>query len=308
MQEHQAAKFSGSTGSLSQDEAVARRVRLTGIALMCAAGVCIASLDATAKYLAHHFEVLTVVWARYATAFVLTLLVSNPVNRPGLMRSKRPMLQLLRSSLLLGATIFVFLSVKYLQLDQVLAILFSAPLIVAALAGPILGEWVGPRRWAAILLGFMGVLLVVRPGYGPIHPAAAFAMIAAVCSALYAIVTRTLSRFDSTETTLFYANLIGMLALLPIMPLVWSTPTEPLHVILMLACGVLGSGGQYLHIAAHRHAPASVLSPFVYAQLIWTTALGFVVFADVPSGWTLAGATMVVASGLDLVYRERQPR
>jgi drug/metabolite transporter (DMT)-like permease len=290
---------------LAEDAAAARRARLLGIALMCAAIVLIAGLDAAAKYLARHFEVLEVVWARYASAFFLTLLVSNPVNRPGLMRSKRPLLQLLRSSLLLGSTILVFLSVKYLQLDQAVAILFSVPLVVAASAGPLLGERVGPQRWAAILFGFMGVVVVVRPGFGTFHPASVFAVSAAVCAALYAIVTRALSRFDSNETTLFYSNLFGMVALLPVMPLVWTTPTDLLHVVLMLACGALGSGGQFLHIAAHRHAPASVLSPFMYTQLIWTSVLGFILFADIPSRWTLAGAAMVIASGLYLVHRER---
>jgi drug/metabolite transporter (DMT)-like permease len=296
---------SGSAERLAENAAAARRMRLIGIALMCGAVACFACLDATAKYLGQHVDVLEVVWARYASAFLLALLVSNPITRPGLVQSQRPGLQVVRSSMLLGATVFNFLAFKYLQLDQALVIMFSIPLMVAALAGPMLGEWVGPRRWAAIGFGFAGVLLVSRPGFGSIHPAAVLSVIAAAFSALYAIMTRTLARFDSNETTLFYSNLVGAVALLPLMPLVWTTPSNPVHIVIMTLFGALGSGGHYLLIVAHRHTPASILSPFIYTQLVWTTALGFLVFGDVPNHWTLAGAAMVIVSGLYLVHRER---
>ena len=144
------------------------------------------------------------------------------------------MLQVVRSCMLLGATMFNFLAFKYLRLDQALVIMFSIPLMVAVLAGPMLGEWVGPRRWAAIGVGFVGVLLVARPGFGFIHPAALLSVVAAAFSALYAIMTRTLARFDSNETTLFYSNLVGALALLPLMPFAWTTPSDPLHVVIMM--------------------------------------------------------------------------
>jgi drug/metabolite transporter (DMT)-like permease len=296
---------SGSAERLAERAAAAQRMRMLGIALMCGAVACFACLDATAKYLGRHVDVIEVVWARYASAFVLALIVSNPITRPGLLQSKRPALQIVRSSMLLGATVFNFLSFQFLQLDQALVIMFSIPLMVAALAGPMLGEWVGPRRWAAILFGFGGVVLVARPGYGSIHPAALLSVLAAACSAFYAIMTRTLARFDSNETTLFYSNLVGALALLPLMPMVWKTPADPLDIFLMITFGAFGSLGHYLLIVGHRHAPASVLSPFIYTQLVWTATLGYLVFGDVPSEWTLAGAAMVVASGLYLVHRER---
>lgn len=290
---------------IAQDAARARRLRLIGIVLMCGAVACFACLDATAKYLGRHVGVLEVVWARYASAFVLAFIVSNPITRPGLLATKRPALQIGRSALLLGSTLFNFFSFKYLQLDQALAILFSTPLMVAALAGPTLGEWVGPRRWAAIGVGFLGVMLVVRPGYGAIHPAAFLSVLSAVCSAGYAIMTRTLARYDSNETTLFYSNLVGAVVVLPLMPFFWVTPSDPLQIFLMITFGAFGSIGHYLLIAAHRHTPASVLSPFMYSQLVWTMTLGDLVFGDVPNRWTLAGASIVVASGLYLVHRER---
>jgi drug/metabolite transporter (DMT)-like permease len=285
--------------------AQARRARLTGIALMCGAVGCFSFLDADAKYLDRHMDVLEVVWARYTCGFVLALVWTNPLNRPGMLHSARPALQIGRSTLLLASTVLNFFAIKYLQLDQALTITFSTPFIVAALAGPVLGEWVGPRRWAAIGVGFLGVLVVTRPGFNAIHPAALLSAGGALCYAAYALATRILARTDSTETTLFYSNLVGAVVMLPVVMAVWTTPDSFLIGSLMLAAGALASLGHYLLIFAHRLAPASVLSPFIYSQLAWTVALGYVVFADVPNRWTMAGAGVVVASGLYLLHRER---
>jgi drug/metabolite transporter (DMT)-like permease len=290
----------------ARDHGKLRRNRLTGIALMCGALACFSCLDATAKYLVGHMDSLQVVWARYTSAFLLALMFYNPFSHPGMMRTKRPVLQLARSALLLGSTALNFLAVRYLQLDEALSILFSTPLIVAALAGPLLGEWIGWRRWLAILVGFAGVLLVTRPGAGGIHPAAILTFGSAVCYALYVIATRVLSRHDSTETTLFYSNLVGALAMLPVLPFVWSMPESWFIVFLMIILGGFASFGHYLLIAGHRLAPASTLAPFIYTQIVWTTALGFLVFGDIPNRWTIAGAMIVIASGLYLLYRERR--
>jgi drug/metabolite transporter (DMT)-like permease len=285
--------------------AQARRARLTGIALMCGAVGCFSFLDADAKYLGRHMDVLEVVWARYTCGFVLAFVWTNPLNRPGMLHSARPALQIGRSTLLLASTVLNFFAIKYLQLDQALTITFSTPFIVAALAGPVLGEWVGPRRWFAIGVGFLGVLVVTRPGFNAIHPAALLSAGGALCYSAYALATRILARTDSTETTLFYSNLVGAVVMLPVVMAVWTTPDNFLIGSLMLAAGALASLGHYLLIFAHRLAPASVLSPFIYSQLAWTVALGYVVFTDVPNRWTMAGAGIVVASGLYLLYRER---
>ena len=282
-----------------------RRHRLIGIALMCGAVASFAILDATAKYLNGHMDTMQVVWARYVSAFVLTLIISNPISSPGLMRTGRPVLQLARSALLLGSTLFNFLAFRYLQLDQALSILFSTPFMVAILAGPVLGEWIGWRRWLAILVGFAGVLLVTRPGAGGVHWAALYSVASAVCYSVYIIATRVLSRTDSTETTLFYSNLVGAVAMMPVLPFVWSTPDNWFLIFLMAVFGAFGSFGHYLLIAGHRLAPASILAPFMYTQLVWAVLLGYLIFSDVPNNWTLAGAAVVIASGLYLLYRER---
>ena len=272
---------------------------------MCAAVVAFACLDATAKYLNGYMDTLQVVWARYTGGFVLAFLVSNPWSRPGLMQTKRPWLQILRAAMMLGSTVTNFMAFRYLQLDQALSILFSTPFLVAILAGPMLGEWIGWRRWVAILVGFAGVLLVTRPGVGGMHWAAIYSVGSALFYSLYIVLTRVLSRTEPSDTTLFYANILGAAAMLPVLPFVWSTPDNPWLIFLMVIFGAFGSLGHYLLIVAHRLAPASVLAPFMYTQLVWATAFGYFVFSDVPNNWTLAGASIVVASGLYLLHRER---
>jgi drug/metabolite transporter (DMT)-like permease len=283
-----------------------RRLRLIGIALMCGAVACFACLDAMAKYLGGHLDTLQVVGMRFVTAFLLALTVSNPLTRPGLLRTSRPGLQIIRALLMLATTIFNFLAFRYLQLDEALAILFSTPFLVAIMAGPLLGEWVGWRRWTAIGVGFFGVLVVIRPGLGGVQWAALLSVSAAIFYAGYSITTRMIMRHDSGETTLFYANFIGVLIMLPVLPFVWTAPPSLFDFALLLAVGGFGSLGHYLLILAHHRAPASVLSPFMYTQLVWATVLGYLVFANVPSRWTLIGAGTVIASGLYLLNRERK--
>jgi drug/metabolite transporter (DMT)-like permease len=195
---------------------------------------------------------------------------------------------------------------RYLQLDEALSILFSTPFLVAILAGPVLGEWVGWRRWTAIMVGFVGVLVVVRPGLGGLQWAALLSLGSAFCYAGYSITTRMLSTIDTSETTLFYANLFGFVVMVPVLPFIWTPPPSWVDIVLMVAVGVFGAGGHFLLILAHRNAPASVLSPFIYTQIIWATTFGYLVFANVPNHWTVAGAGIVIASGLYLLNRERK--
>ena len=283
-----------------------RRSRLTGIGLMCAAVLCFALLDTTAKWLSARMPTIQVVGARFAVHVLLSFVVLNPWTAPGLLRTRRPWLQIGRSALLLGATGFNFLAVRYLQLDQTAAIMFTAPFIVAGLAGPLLGEHLDWRRWTAIGIAFAGVLLVTRPGSGGIHPAALFSVGAAVCTALYSLATRVLASHDRTETTSFFSPLVGVVAAGIPMLWVWTPPAGVVTILAMLGVGALGWIGHWMLIAAHRRAPASVLAPFAYAQMLWMTGTGALVFGHLPSRWTLAGAAVVFTSGLYLLGRERR--
>ncbi len=286
------------------DAQAARRARLTGIALMCCAVATFSCIDATGKYLIGHMDTMQVVWARYFFAFVLTLVVANPVNRPGLMRTSRPFFQIGRSALLLLSTVLNLIALHWLQLDEALSILFATPFLVAALCVPLLGEWVGWRRWTAIIVGFCGVLVVARPGLGGLHPAALLTMGSTVCYAFYVISTRILSRTDSSDTTQFYTNLVGAVAMSLVVPFFWTKPESWFIAGLMVLIGAVGGAGHYLLIRAHRLAPASTLAPFIYTQMVWTSALGFLVFGDVPHRWTIVGGSIVILSGLYLLHRE----
>lgn len=282
-----------------------RRGRLRGIGLMCVAVLLFALLDTSAKLLTSQMHAVQITWSRYAVALVFALLFVNPISHPGAMRSQRPWLQIGRSALLLTSTGLNIVALRYLQLDQTVSILFATPFMVAVLAGPLLGEWVGIRRWMAIIVGFLGVIVVTRPGAGGIHPAAILSFMGAGCYSLYIVATRLLSRCDSDQTTLFYSNIAPAVAVSAAVPFFWQTPDDLFTVLLMVAVGTCGGVGHWLLIIAHRLTPAAVLSPFIYTQIVWMISLGYLVFDDVPSSWTLAGASIVIASGIYLLYRER---
>lgn len=288
------------------DVAQLRRQRLMGIGLMCVAVMLFAVLDTTAKYLSAQMSIFLIAGARYTGAFVMTLFVSNPITQPDLLRSANIKLQIVRAVLLVASTVLNFMALRFMQLDEVLSIIFTFPFIVAIVSGPLLGEWLGWRRWSAICFGFAGVLVITRPGLGAIHPAALFSLAATTCYGIYAVLTRIVLRTDSNETSLFYNNAIGALLMVPVLPFVWVTPSSWFVAALLIATGILGSLGHFFLIAGHRLAPASVLSPFIYTQLVWVVILGYVVFDHVPNAWTMAGAAMVIGSGLYLLYRERQ--
>jgi drug/metabolite transporter (DMT)-like permease len=285
-----------------------RRRRLAGIALMCGALFSFACLDAAAKWLNQSLDPVLTVWVRYVGSVVFVSLFVNPWTTPGVARTVRPWLQAGRSVLLLGSTALNFVALKYLQLTETVSIMFATPFLVALLAGPLLGERVGPRRLAAIAVGFVGILIITRPGLGGLHPAAFLSLGGAVCYALYSIATRVLAAYDSSATTMFYSGLAGILLVTPLVPFVWSLPGSALVWTMMVVVGAFGALGHWLLILAHARAPAPVLSPFIYTQIVWMIALGFVVFGDLPDRWTLVGAAVVIGSGLYLLYRERVRR
>lgn len=275
---------------------------------MCVAVLCFACLDTCGKWASRYVDPLVTAWFRYMVSVALLSLLLNGWTRPRILHSNRLALQIFRSLLLFGSTVLNFIALQYLQLTQTISIQFAMPLLVALLAGPILGEWAGPRRLAAIMVGFLGVLVITRPGTASLHPAMLLTVANTVCYALYAILTRMLAAHDPPATTMTYGGFAGVVLLTPILPFVWTTPPN-LHVLAALAgTGLLGALGHGLLTVAHSRAPASLLSPLVYTQILWTTALGYFVFGDVPDRWTLVGAGIVIGSGLYLLSRERAVR
>jgi drug/metabolite transporter (DMT)-like permease len=227
------------------------------------------------------------------------------ISLPALTRTRKPVAQLARSLLLLGSTAFNFLALRHLRLDQTTTIGFLTPLTVALLAGPFLGEWIGWRRTVAILVGFAGILVAIRPGAAPVHPAVLLSLCGMLCYAVFSLVTRYLAPFDRAEVTLFYSLLAGSVVMAPFALLEWVWPSSPFIWVLLLSMGFYGGIGHYLFIVAHRYAPASTIAPFLYVTLVTHSTAGFLVFRQVPDGWTLAGASIVILSGLYLFQRER---
>ncbi len=281
--------------------------RMKAIVLMCAAVTLFSCLDAMAKYIAAHSNMGTaqIVWLRFLGQMLLMAAILGPAAIPSLLNTEKPALQALRSLMLLGTTAFNFLAVQHLRLDQTISIAFLAPLVVAALAGPLLGEWVGWRRALAIVAGFIGVLIVVRPGIAEVHWAFGASFLSMLCYATFMIATRKLSTYDQPLTTLFLGLLAGAVAGAPIALAHWVWPEGWQQWLMLLSLGAFGGFGHYLMIFAYRYAPASSVSPFLYFQLLSMVGLGFLLFGDLPDKWTLIGSSVVIASGIYLVHRER---
>lgn len=280
--------------------------RFLAIALTCAASFLFAFLDTSAKYLSTvaHVPVLEIIWVRFVVnALNVAMLGPNAALRA--LPSNKLMNQLLRSVFLIGATAFNFLALQYLQLDQTATIFFLSPFIVAALAGPMLGEWIGWHRLLAICVGFTGVLFVTRPGFGGIHWAVLFSLLATSSYALYILWTRYLARFDNASTTLVYTPLAGAVFAAPFALANWQMPASAWVWFVLLSTGLFGGFGHWLVILAHERAPAPILAPCGYISIIFMIALGLLVFADVPSWWTLVGGAIIISSGAYLLLRER---
>jgi drug/metabolite transporter (DMT)-like permease len=278
-----------------------------GIGLMCVAIALFSCLDTIAKYMASvaHLPVSQVTWLRFVSQFFLIVLAMGAVSVPGLLITRKIWHQVLRSLLMLGSTVCNFIALRHLRLDQTQTIYFLTPFTVALLAGPYLGEWVGWRRMLAIIVGFAGILVVVRPGVVAFHPAMAYAFVSMLCYAVFLLLTRYLSDFDPPEETLVYSLVAGALLMAPFALADWVWPSSPWIWAMLLSMGFWGGLGHYLLILAYRQAPASTLAPFIYLGLITHTTAGYLVFGQLPDGWALVGAAIVVASGIYLLHRER---
>ena len=274
--------------------------------LFVLAGFCLSSLDATAKSLVRDHALLLIVWARYAGQMLVVTPFAWHQAGPGFWRTRRLGLHLLRSSFLVAATMCFFGGLKWLPLAEGSAITFLAPIVVVLLAGPLLGERPTRARWAAAIAGFSGVLLLVRPGGAVFHPAALLLLGAAVTNGLYQLYTRMLAAEDPS-TLLFYSALVGTVALtLPLPWLVDLSTLAPRDLGLLVLLGLLAGLGHWFMINAYQRAPASLLTPFTYLQMLWATAYGYLVFGQLPDGISFVGMAVIVASGVGLALHERR--
>lgn len=274
-----------------------------GIAWMLLTTLFFLSLDAVAKHLVSSYPVIQVVWGRFLFHLILAAMILGP--RFGFfVRSANLPLQIVRSILLLATTVLFFFGVRLLPLAEASAIMFTSPILLSILAIPFLGEKVGPYRWAAIFVAFLGALVVVRPGTGVMGVGALFLLGCSFCNAFYQLITRKLRGTDEARTTLLYTALAGTVGASLAVPLVW-TPIAAGDWPLFAALGVFGCLGHFTLIKAFQSAPATVVAPFSYASIIWAILYGFLFFGDLPDFWTLVGASIIAAGGLYILHREK---
>ena len=272
--------------------------RLFGIGLALLAYFMFTGIDSSAKWLGMvGVSFIQIVFLRYFIHLLMVAAIHLPRHGTALVRTGSIRLQGLRALALLGSTACNFLAVQYLPLTVTGSIAFTVPLLICALSVPMLGEQVGWRRWTAIGVGFLGVLVIVRPGTDAFHPAALLSLLGALSTAFYMLFTRRVSGFDSPATSQFYVGIFGPTCFLPILPFFW-----PLF-------GDIGLAALIAHLlvtTAHRYAPASTLAPFGYLQIFFMAAASWFIFHQPPDVWLYVGAPIVIASGLYIWLRERK--
>lgn len=285
----------------------AQKHPIHGVLLMLFALFFFAALDATAKHLAQTFALPLLVWARYAFHCLLMVVFLAPSMRLKLVATKRPLIQVIRALLLVSVSLLSLAAFRLMPLAETTAILFVTPLLVALLSGRFLGEKVGLLRWISVAAGFAGALLIARPGGALSGPGILFSLAAALCYSIYQIQTRQLSSTESTFTMLFYTALTGTVVMTLALPWFWAGPTpSPMEALQIGSLGIFGGTGHFLLTRAFRHAPASTLSPLMYAQLIWATLLGWQLFGELPDGLSILGMLVIAGSGLAIALAERR--
>ncbi len=266
-------------------------------------------LDTSSKYLVlAGIAPLFIAWMRFAVHVVLVMVLFRGWRHLGRFRTGNLPAHILRGVFLFGSTIFNVLALRTLQLAETTSIYFFGPMVITALAGPLLGEWAGWRRWLAILIGFVGVLVITRPGIGVFGLGHVLALGSMLSNSLYFIMTRRTSATETPESLILYSALAPVLLLMPTLPFSVSVPADPWLWTVLLLLGVFGGIGHWLLIQAYRRATTTALAPYPYLQMVWMIGAGWLVFHQFPDRWTLVGAAIIVASGLYIIHREHRLR
>jgi drug/metabolite transporter (DMT)-like permease len=282
------------------------RNRLTGIGLVSLTYLVFSLLDGSAKWLVSVMPVIMVVWLRFATHVLVAGAVLFPLRGFDLVRTQHLRWHVVRALMFVAMTGINFWALQYLQLTVTSSIFFSVPLIIALISASFLGEKLAAGKWIAIVAGFAGVLVIVRPWGAEFHPAMLASVVNALMYAAFMMMTRRLAAYDSPETIQYLPAVGATIGLAPFAFAAWEWPSGWLEWTVACLMGVLGGLGHYLLALAHRYAPASVIAPFLYQQVIYMALFGYLVFGDVPSAWVWLGAAIVIASGLYLFSRERK--
>lgn len=288
-------------------QAIEDKPRL-GILMMLGAWFMFSLVDTDAKWLViAGYPAFQLAFMRYAGHFAISLgIMAKSGFSRGYLQTGHTWQVVSRAMLLISATMSNFYALNYLPLTVTSAIMFSSPVIVCFLSLTVLGEKVGPWRWAAIVLGFIGVLVVIRPFGETFHPAMIMPVYNAIALALYSIMTRRLAGVVATEVLQFYMGALGTLFLLPFAIYVWEIPPNGFDWILLIGLGVAGWAGHQLLTTAHLFGSANTLMPYTYSFMIYLAILGYFVFNHIPDKWTILGACIIVSSGLIIWKREQK--
>lgn len=277
---------------------------MRGIALMAMGMFLFSGVDTMAKFLTETVHPIQIVWFRQF-GLLLGVVALIALQGGSILRTAHLKLQVSRGVLAAcSATVFI-VGVSYVPLADAVAITFVAPFLVTVMGALILREPVGFRRWTAVVIGFIGTLIVIRPGMGVIHPAAGLLILAAAAFALRQVLSRVLAGGDRTQTTVAYTAIVSWVLLCFPLPFVWQTPASGLEIALLIAIAILAALAETLVIMALSVAQAVVVAPVQYSLLIWGTFYGFVVFNQLPDIWTWIGALIIIATGLYTLNRER---
>ena len=260
-------------------------------------------MDGFAKYLSADLPVLQITWARYFFTVAFTLPIMFLFFRQKLVWTDKPKLQLIRGLILLFANVSFFYAISIISLAKALTLAFIAPLIVTAFSPILLGERVGFRRWSAVILGFIGSLVVIRPGFVEINLASIAALWTGIMYGFYLIITRKLSTSDNPLLTLLLTGVVGAIIASTVMPFVWVKPTLN-QWSMMAAIGIFACIGHLFIILSLKYADASKLAPFSYFEIITNIIIGYYIFGDFPDNWTFLGLFIIVLSGIYISRRE----
>ena len=264
-------------------------------------------MDGFAKYLSSDLPVLQITWARYFFTVAFTFPIMFFFYRNQLKWSEKPKLQFLRGLILLTANICFFYSISVISLAKALTLAFVAPLIVTAFSPIFLSEKVGLRRWLAVIIGFIGSLVVIRPGFVEMNLASLAALGTGVMYGFYLIITRKLSTSDNPLLTLLLTGVVGAIIISIVMPFVWVKPTLN-EWFMMAAIGIFACVGHLFLILSLKYADASKLAPFSYFEIITNIIIGYYFFSDFPDYWTFLGLFIIVISGTYISRRENLVR
>jgi drug/metabolite transporter (DMT)-like permease len=285
--------------------ASARPHPLRGILMIMTAVAMFTMMDSMAKYLSRFYPVPGIVWARYAFHLLFVVMILGPRMRLRLVRTRHLGLQIVRGMLLAASSMFFFSALKFMPMAEASSISFVAPMLATLLGVFLLKEKVESARWVAVAAGFIGVLIIIRPGSGIFSWVAVLPLATAASFASYQILTRRLAGIDNPYTSLFYSGVVGTVMLATVLPFEWTTPKTLLHALMLPAIGFVGGLSHLILIRAYDQAAVSTLAPFSYTQLIWVILMGYLVFGDFPDHWSLIGIAVIMASGIYIATHQR---